>query len=195
MEERHFSEQELVRREKLNFLREKGIDPFGQRFDVTAFSTEIKEKYAGKTHEELEEAAIEVKVAGRIMTKRRKGKVCFMHIQDKEGQIQIYVRKDVIGEDSYEVLTKSDIGDIVGIVGTVFVTNTGELSVKASEYIHLTKALRPLPEKYHGLNVDYEKINLRLKRIIVGAKCDTVLMNKINKICAKKDIDIIFQDE
>lgn len=168
MEERHFSEQELVRREKLNFLREKGIDPFGQRFDVTAFSTEIKEKYAGKTHEELEEAAIEVKVAGRIMTKRRKGKVCFMHIQDKEGQIQIYVRKDVIGEDSYEVLTKSDIGDIIGIVGTVFVTNTGELSVKASEYIHLTKALRPLPEKYHGLNDVEERYRRRYVDLIMN---------------------------
>ena len=178
MEERHFSEQELVRREKLNFLREKGIDPFGQRFDVTAFSTEIKEKYAGKTHEELEEAAIEVKVAGRIMTKRRKGKVCFMHIQDKEGQIQIYVRKDVIGEDSYEVLTKSDIGDIVGIVGTVFVTNTGELSVKASEYIHLTKALRPLPEKYHGLNDVEERYRRRYVDLIMNEEARKIAFTR-----------------
>ena len=80
MEERKFSEQELVRREKLKELVEKGIDPFGQRFDVTAYSKEIKETYGDKTHEELEELAIEVSVAGRIMTKRRKGKVCFMHI-------------------------------------------------------------------------------------------------------------------
>ena len=80
MEERKLSDQELVRREKLDFLKDKGIDPFGQRFDVTHFSKQIKDEYAGKTHEELEEMAIEVKVAGRIMTKRRKGKVCFMHI-------------------------------------------------------------------------------------------------------------------
>ena len=92
MEERKFSEQELVRREKLQELVDKGIDPFGQRFDVTAYSKEIKETYGDKTHEELEEMAVEVKVAGRIMTKRRKGKVCFMHIQDRDGQIQLYVR-------------------------------------------------------------------------------------------------------
>ena len=178
MEERQFSEQELVRREKLDFLRERGIDPFGQRFDVTAFSKDIKEKYAGKTHEELEEAAIEVKVAGRIMTKRRKGKVCFMHIQDKEGQIQIYVRKDVIGEENYEVLIKSDIGDIVGIIGTVFVTNTGELSVKASEYIHLTKALRPLPEKYHGLSDIEERYRRRYVDLIMNEEARKIAFTR-----------------
>ena len=105
MEERKFSEQELVRREKLQELVDKGIDPFGQRFDVTAYSKEIKETYGDKTHEELEEMAVEVKVAGRIMTKRRKGKVCFMHIQDRDGQIQLYVRKDAVGEDVYDSLT------------------------------------------------------------------------------------------
>ena len=168
MEERQFSEQELVRREKLDFLRERGIDPFGQRFDVTHFSKQIKEEFAGKTHEELEEMAVPVKIAGRIMTKRRKGKVCFMHIQDRDGQIQIYVRKDVIGEDEYEVLIKSDIGDIVGIEGTVFVTNTGELSVKATKYIHLTKALRPLPEKYHGLSDVEERYRRRYVDLIMN---------------------------
>ena len=115
MEERKFSEQELVRREKLQELVDKGIDPFGQRFDVTAYSKEIKETYGDKTHEELEEMAVEVKVAGRIMTKRRKGKVCFMHIQDRDGQIQLYVRKDAVGEDVYEIIKKGDIGDIVGV--------------------------------------------------------------------------------
>lgn len=106
MEERKFSEQELVRREKLQELIDKGIDPFGQRFDVTAYSKEIKDKYGDKTHEELEEMAVEVKIAGRIMTKRRKGKVCFMHIQDRDGQIQLYVRKDVVGEDIMKLLKK-----------------------------------------------------------------------------------------
>ena len=168
MEERQFSEQELVRREKLEFLKERGIDPFGQRFDVTYFSEQIKEEFAGKTHEELEEMAVPVKVAGRIMTKRRKGKVCFMHIQDRDGKIQIYVRKDVIGEEDYEVLIKSDIGDIVGIEGTVFVTNTGELSVKATKYIHLTKALRPLPEKYHGLSDVEERYRRRYVDLIMN---------------------------
>jgi lysyl-tRNA synthetase class 2 len=168
MEERKFSEQELVRREKLEFLRERGIDPFGQRFDVTHFSKQIKEEYAGKTHEELEEMAVEVRVAGRIMTKRRKGKVCFMHIQDRDGQIQIYVRKDIIGEDNYEVLIKSDIGDIVGIDGFVMVTNTGELSVKASQYTHLSKSLRPLPEKFHGLSDVEERFRRRYVDLIMN---------------------------
>ncbi len=166
--ERHFSEQELVRREKLDFLRERGIDPFGQRFDVTHFSSQIKETYAGKTHEELEEMAVVVRIAGRIMTKRRKGKVCFMHIQDRDGQIQAYVRKDIIGDDDYEVLIKGDIGDIVGIEGHVFVTNTGELSVKATKYVHLTKALRPLPEKFHGLSDVEERYRRRYVDLIMN---------------------------
>ena len=168
MEERKFSEQELVRREKLQELIDKGIDPFGQKFDVTAYSKEIKEKYGDKTHEELEEMAVEVKLAGRIMTKRRKGKVCFMHIQDREGQIQLYVRKDAIGEDVYELVKKGDIGDIIGVKGTVFMTNTGECSVKVEEYTHLTKALRPLPEKYHGLTDVEERYRRRYVDLIMN---------------------------
>ena len=168
MEERKFSEQELVRREKLQELIDKGIDPFGQKFDVTAYSKEIKEKYGDKTHEELEEMVVEVKLAGRIMTKRRKGKVCFMHIQDRDGQIQLYVRKDAIGEDVYELVKKGDIGDIIGVKGTVFMTNTGECSVKVEEYTHLTKALRPLPEKYHGLTDVEERYRRRYVDLIMN---------------------------
>ena len=168
MEERKFSEQELVRREKLQELVDKGIDPFGQRFDVTAYSKEIKETYGDKTHEKLEEMAVEVKVAGRIMTKRRKGKVCFMHIQDRDGQIQLYVRKDAVGEDVYEIIKKGDIGDIVGVKGAVFMTNTGECSIKVEEYTHLTKALRPLPEKYHGLSDVEERYRRRYVDLIMN---------------------------
>ena len=168
MEERKFSEQELVRREKMQELIDKGIDPFGQRFDVTAYSKGIKEQYGDKTHEELEEMAVEVSVAGRIMTKRRKGKVCFMHIQDRDGQIQLYVRKDTIGEDAYEIVKKGDIGDIIGVKGTVFMTNTGECSIKVSEYTHLTKALRPLPEKFHGLSDIEERYRRRYVDLIMN---------------------------
>ena len=168
MEERKFSEQELVRREKMQELIDKGIDPFGQRFDVTAYSKGIKEQYGDKTHEELEEMAVEVAVAGRIMTKRRKGKVCFMHIQDRDGQIQLYVRKDTIGEDAYEIVKKGDIGDIIGVKGTVFMTNTGECSIKVSEYTHLTKALRPLPEKFHGLSDIEERYRRRYVDLIMN---------------------------
>lgn len=178
MEERKFSEQELVRREKLNELVEKGIDPFGQRFDVTAYSKEIKEKYGDKSHEELEEMAVAVSVAGRIMTKRRKGKVCFMHIQDRDGQIQLYIRKDVVGEDVYEIIKKGDIGDIVGVEGTVFMTNTGECSVKVSKYTHLTKALRPLPEKFHGLTDVEERYRRRYVDLIMNEEARKIAFTR-----------------
>ena len=153
---REFTEQELVRREKLDYLVSKGINPFGSRFDVTSNSKEIKEACSDKTNEELEEMNMQVRVAGRIMTKRGKGKAGFMHIQDKYGQIQIYVKLDNVGEEEYDLFLRADLGDIVGIDGTVFRTHMGELSIKCTKYTHLVKALRPLPDKYHGL-VDVEE--------------------------------------
>ncbi len=168
------TEQELVRIEKVNELRSKGIEPFGTKFDVTSNSMEIKEKYQDMTKEELHDVEISVAVAGRIMTKRGKGKAGFMHIQDKFGQIQIYVRLDSVGEEQYELFNKADIGDIVGIKGTVFRTNTGELSVKATEYIHLVKAIRPLPEKFHGLNDVEERYRRRYVDLIMNEEARKV---------------------
>ena len=165
---REFTEQELVRRDKLKELENKGIDPFGHRFDVTTNSKEIKEKYADKTKEELHEVDIPVVVAGRIMTKRGKGKAGFMHIQDKFGQIQIYVKLDNIGEEQYDLFEKADLGDIVGIKGTVMRTNMGELSIKANEYVHLVKALRPLPDKFHGLADVEERFRRRYVDLIMN---------------------------
>ena len=162
------TEQELVRIEKVKELRNKGIDPFGNKFEVTSNSKEIKEKYEHMTKDELHEVEIPVTVAGRIMTKRGKGKAGFMHIQDKFGQIQIYVRLDAVGEEQYELFNKADIGDIVGIRGNVFRTNTGELSVKAKEYVHLVKAIRPLPEKFHGLNDVAERYRRRYVDLIMN---------------------------
>ncbi len=165
---RELTEQEIVRREKLEYLKEKGINPFGQRFDVKDYSNELKEKYKDQTKEELIEMNVPAVVAGRIMTKRGKGKVGFMHIQDKYGQIQIYVRQDILGEDNYDVFKKADIGDIVGIEGTVFRTDTGELSIKATKYTHLSKALRPLPEKFHGLTDTEERYRRRYVDLIMN---------------------------
>ena len=145
------TEQEIVRRNKMEELRNKGIDPFGSRYERTATSGEIRSTYGEYTKEQLEELAVNVRVAGRIMTKRRNGKISFMHLQDRDGQIQIYLRYDILGEEAYELFKTSDIGDIVGIEGEVMRTQTGELSIKAMKYTHLTKALRPLPEKFHGL--------------------------------------------
>ena len=165
---REFTEQELVRRQKVEELRKMGIDPFGHRFDVNTNSKVIFEKYGDKTKEELEELKVPVVIAGRIMTKRGKGKAGFMHIQDRYGQIQIYVRKDEVGDFEYSLFDKSDLGDIVGIEGTVFRTNTGELSVKATKYVHLVKSLRPLPEKYHGLSDIEERFRRRYVDLIVN---------------------------
>ncbi|WP_142830712.1 lysine--tRNA ligase [Planococcus soli] len=145
------NDQLLVRREKMQAFRDNGMDPFGGRFERTHLSQEIIEQYAELSKEELEETPHEVVIAGRVMTKRGKGKAGFAHIQDLKGQIQIYVRKDAIGEEAYEFYNTVDLGDILGIKGTVFKTNVGELSVKAKEVEFLTKALRPLPEKFHGL--------------------------------------------
>ncbi len=151
------NDQEIVRREKMTALREKDIDPFGKRFDRTATSGQLKEKYADKTKEELHDINETATVAGRLMTKRGKGKVGFAHIQDRDGQIQLYVRKDTVGEENYEIFKKADLGDFLGVEGEIMRTDMGELSIKATHITHLSKALRPLPEKFHGLS-DVETI-------------------------------------
>ena len=151
------NDQQIVRREKMAALAEQGIDPFGKRFERTATSGQLKEKYADKTKEELHEINETATIAGRLMTKRGKGKVGFAHIQDCDGQIQIYVRKDAVGEENYEIFKKADLGDFLGVEGEVMRTDMGELSIKATHITHLSKALRPLPEKFHGLS-DVETI-------------------------------------
>lgn len=145
------NEHMRVRRGKMESFREQGLDPFGGKFIRTHLANELIDSYDQFSKEDLEKKKDKTTIAGRIMTKRGKGKAGFAHIQDLSGQIQIYVRKDAIGEDAYEVFKKTDLGDIIGVTGEIFRTNTGELSVKATEYQMLTKSLRPLPEKYHGL--------------------------------------------
>ena len=171
--ERNFTEQELVRREKANKLKELGLDPFGDRYDRTALAGELKEKYENKTHEELEEENILVKVAGRIMFIRKMGKASFFTIQDKSGKIQIYISINDIGEDAYTLFKSADIGDIVGIEGKVMKTQTGEVTIKCLKYTHLVKALKPLPEKFHGLQDKEERYRRRyvdvLSTLLTGA--------------------------
>jgi len=145
------NDQQQVRRDKMDEIRSQGIDPFGHRFDRTHLTSDLRAQYADTTQEEFEENPVEVVLAGRIMTKRRKGKVTFANIKDFGGQIQIYVRKDAIGEDPYEIVKKADLGDIVGVKGNLFKTHVGELTVKVTEFTFLSKGLRPLPEKFHGL--------------------------------------------
>jgi len=167
----NFTEQELVRRGKIDFLKENNIDPFGQRFDRNNNSKTLSESYDKYSKEELHDMETEnVIIAGRIMTKRGKGKAGFAHIMDMFGQIQLYVRKDAVGEELFEVFNKADLGDIVGVEGKVMKTNTGELSVRVEKFTHLSKALRPLPEKFHGLKDIEERYRRRYVDLITNEK-------------------------
>ncbi|WP_264184017.1 lysine--tRNA ligase [Bacillus shivajii] len=158
-----------------------GVDPFGQRFERTHSAEGLRGSYDEQTKEELEENEVSVTIAGRVMTKRGKGKAGFAHIQDLSGQIQIYVRKDQVGEEQYDLFNRIDIGDIVGISGVVFKTKVGELSVKAKDFQLLTKSLRPLPDKYHGLKDVEQRYRQRYLDLIVNPEVrDTfVLRSKI----------------
>ena len=134
-----------ARRDKLAELQASGKDPFDvTKYDQTHHSTEIRENY-----EELERKV--VSVAGRMMFKRVMGKASFCNLQDLKGRIQVYVARDSIGEEAYKDFKKLDIGDIIGVKGTVFTTKTGEISIHATEVTLLSKSLQVLPEKFHGL--------------------------------------------
>ncbi len=142
---KEINEQRQIKREKLAELREAGRDPYvHETWDVNAHSKDIKDNF--DSYEEKE-----VSVAGRIMAKRRMGKVAFVDMQDKQGRIQIFVARDNIGVDEYDVFKGYDVGDILGIHGVVFRTKTGEISVRASEVVLLTKSLQVLPNKWQGL--------------------------------------------
>lgn len=178
MAQQKLTEQERVRRQKMQDLKDMGIDPFGSAYKRTTTSGKIIAQYEDKTKEELQELDVHVKIAGRIMTKRRQGKAGFMHIQDIDGQIQIYVRKDVVGEEQYEIFKKNDLGDIVGIEGTIMKTDHGQLSVRAQVYTHLSKALRPLPEKYHGLTDVEERFRRRYVDLIMNPEAKHIAITR-----------------
>ena len=148
---REFTEQELVRREKLEKLKELNLDPYGQSFKRDAYAMELKEKYKDIDHEAFDDMTDTATVAGRIMFIRKMGKASFFSIKDKTGPIQIYISINDVGEETYSLFKSADIGDIVGVHGKVMKTKTGEVTIKCLEYTHLVKALKPLPEKFHGL--------------------------------------------
>jgi lysyl-tRNA synthetase class 2 len=157
-----------VRHDKMNQLRDWGIDPFGKKFEQTHHAADIITRFGDKTKEELEAEGHVVTIAGRLMAKRDMGKASFGQLLDRTGQIQIYVRLDTVGEEAFKVFDLSDIGDLIGITGTVFKTKTGELSVKAKELTFLSKSLRPLPEKYHGLKDIETRYRKRYVDLIVN---------------------------
>lgn len=197
--ERKFNDQQLARRKKLDDLVAKGINPFGNAYTRTANSKSIKETYGACSKEELEEKKVEVSIAGRIMSKRRMGKMCFMHVQDRYGLIQLVINKNDLGEEPYELVKASDVGDIVGIEGKVYRTNPteqnpqGELSVYVLKYTHLTKALNPFPEKFHGLTDIEERYRRRYLDLIMNEDSKRVafmrpqVLNAIRSFLASRD--------
>ena len=143
--EKQYSELLQIRRDKLKELQENGRDPFEiTKYDVTAKAQDIKDNYSDYEGKK-------VSVAGRLMSKRGMGKVGFCHMADITGQIQLFVKKDILGEDEYAIFKKYDIGDLVGAEGEVFTTQTGEVSIRVEKIVLLAKSLLPLPEKFHGL--------------------------------------------
>ncbi len=165
---RQLTEQELVRREKLEKIKELGIDPFGESFKRDAYAKDLKEKYKDVEHEEFENMTDTATVAGRIMFIRKMGKASFFSIKDKTGPIQIYISINDVGEETYSLFKSADIGDIVGVYGKVMKTKTGELTIKCLKYTHLVKALKPLPEKFHGLTDIEERYRRRYVDLIMN---------------------------
>lgn len=160
-----------IRRNKLDQFRQEGIDPFGGKFNRTHKAAEIIENF-----ESLEN--IKVVIAGRIMAKRNMGKATFAHIQDVSGRIQVYVRVNEVGQDAYDVFTRFDIGDIIGVAGKVFKTQKGEISVWAEEITLLSKSLRPLPEKWHGLKDVELRYRQRYVDLIVNPEVKDVFITR-----------------
>ena len=146
------NDQMLVRRKKMNELREKNVDPFGNRYERTHFSTDLIEEYGELSKEDLQEKEIPAKISGRLMAKRGSGKAGFANLKDNQGTVQIYVRLDNVGEENYQLFKEADLGDFLGVEGTLMKTNTGELTLRADKVEFLTKALRPLPDQYYGLS-------------------------------------------
>lgn len=181
--ENEINEQMQVRIDKMHKIEEHGWKPFGYRFLYTHRAADIAAQF-----DELSEKETEVKMAGRIMAIRGHGKTCFMDMQDKTGRIQVYVRKDFIGEENYALIKLMDIGDTVGITGTAFRTHMGELSIKANSVEMLSKSLRPLPEKWHGLKDVETRYRQRYVDLIVNPEVRDTFVKRSQIIRSVREV-------
>ncbi len=161
------NEQIEQRLKKLEELKKAGIEPFGGPFEATHKAAEILAQYGETPKEELEANAVNCVIAGRIVAMRDFGKAAFAHVQDSSGRIQVYFRKDVLAEN-YSIVKKLDVGDIVGVGGKLFRTRTNELTLEVADFKLLTKSLRPLPEKWHGLRDIETRYRQRYVDLIVN---------------------------
>ncbi|MEG2638729.1 MAG: lysine--tRNA ligase, partial [Clostridiales bacterium] len=165
------NDQMIIRREKMDALRQQGIDPFGHSFKRTNFSNEITDNF-----EEME--GKKVSLSGRIMSIRGHGKVSFMELVDFKGTIQLFFKIDVIGEESFEHIKLMDIGDIIGVNGEVFRTQRGQISVRVETFEFLSKSLKPLPEKYHGLKDTELRYRQRYVDLIMNPEVKDVFVKR-----------------
>ncbi|GAB2718891.1 lysine--tRNA ligase [Paenibacillus thermoaerophilus] len=177
-EELELNELMVIRRNKLDELRGLGIDPFGAKYERTHHAAQIIEQYGQYTKEELESMAVQVSVAGRIMQRRGMGKAGFAHIQDLTGKIQIYVREDAVGAQKKKAYDILDVGDIIGVRGTVFKTQTGETTIKVTSLEVLSKSLYPLPEKFHGLKDVETRYRQRYVDLIVNPEVQKTFITR-----------------
>ena len=157
------NDQMLIRREKLEKIRALGVEPYGQKFDWDHHTSDIK-----ANADELEKNETHVRIAGRIMIRRGQGKTAFCVLRDQMGDIQLYFRRDELPENEWALFKLVDLGDILGIEGTVFKTHTGELTIRVLHFTMLSKSLRPLPEKWHGLTDKEQRYRQRYLDLMVN---------------------------
>ena len=177
------NEQMQNRIDKMHKIEEHGWRPFGHRFEWTHRSADVKEQF-----EVLAEAEAEVKLAGRVMAIRGHGKTCFMDMQDKTGRMQLYVRKDVLGEEDYSLVKMMDIGDTIGVTGIPFRTHMGEISIKVVKMEMLSKSLRPLPEKWHGLKDIETRYRQRYVDLIVNPEVRDTFVKRSQIIRSVREV-------
>jgi lysyl-tRNA synthetase class 2 len=177
---------ELMRRrlEKLEVWRARGINPFGGRFPVTHWAGQLQGRFPKASEEELKSAG-PMSLAGRVMAMRHHGKTCFAALRDQSGQIQLYARADVLG-DQYALFTDLDVGDFVGVTGELFRTRTGELTVAVKQFEFLSKSLRPLPEKWHGLKDVETRYRRRYVDLVVNPQVREAFIMKSRLIAAMR---------
>lgn len=171
---------------KLDELKALGVEPFGGSFDIKDYAEDLINKHSSTTKEELEASPVKCVIAGRIIMMRDFGKAAFAHVQDSTAKIQIYFRKDILNE-KYSVVKKLDIGDIVGIIGKLFRTKTNELTIEVDDFTFLTKSLRPLPEKWHGLKDIETRYRQRYVDLIVNPEVKETFKKRSSIIKAVRD--------
>ncbi len=177
--------------EKLNELKKQGIEPYNNRFKADSLSLDLHKNYGGLSAEQLIDDNVCTSVSGRIMAYRSFGKAGFMKIKDFTSQIQIYAEKNSLSDEDFRLYKKLDIGDIIGVEGCLFKTKTGELTVKAKKIVLLTKSIRPLPEKWHGLQDKELRYRQRYVDLIVNDEVKNTMMKRAEIINAVREFMVI----